>query len=453
MGEAQETTSPPSLWKSVGSTAIMKVIVMGISGLLGILTSRMILSHFGVGAYAQYGLLASLPALVPFADLGIAAVVLNAIAGSKDPRRDDHVLRTVVTAFRILLISGPIIALVALTISLLGLWPTLLGNGLLPDGGVTALICAVIFGLALPLTVGQRILIGIGRNATQVAAQTIVAPFIFLSVLVTVWLALPVGDYLAVLSYVAAALVSVVCLTMAARLTSPLVTQAIRAIPRVRSVPRVPVIAVAGPMLVQMVILPIATQMDRILLSNLSTTDQLAQYNLGSQLFGIALQTISAAGLALWPIFAKARSADHIRSPFKPALVFLAAGLLIGGIMAALSPWLTRFVSSGQLQLPWTVVVGFVVLVAVQASKYPLGMYMTDERGLKFQVLPILILLPLNICLSIFLIHRIGAAGPIWAGATSALLCQVLPYLWYVRRDLRRRRVELDQGGFAPPLL
>ena len=62
------------MWRSVGSTAIMKVLVMGTSGLLGILTSRMILSHYGTDAYAQYGLLASLPALLPFADLGIAAV-------------------------------------------------------------------------------------------------------------------------------------------------------------------------------------------------------------------------------------------------------------------------------------------------------------------------------------------------------------------------------------------
>lgn len=432
--------APQSLWRSVGSTAIMKVVVMGTSGLLGILTSRMILSHYGIEAYAQYGLLASLPALLPFADLGIAAVVFNVIAGSADPRHDETVHRTLVTAFRILLISGPVIIGVAVVISVLQLWPALLGEGLMPDGGATVLICALVFGCGLPLTVGQRILVGLGRNGTQVAAQAVVAPFIFICVLVSVWLALPVGNYLAVLSYVGAGLVSVICLIISGRMISPMLGRSVRDIPRIRAVPKLPVIAVVGPMLVQMIILPLATQMDRILLSNFAGADDLAQYNLGSQIFGIALQTISAAGLALWPIYAKARSSAHIRSPFRPSALFMAGGLVMAGIMALLSPLLVGFVSGGQLHLGVSLVLAFVVLVGVQAAKYPLGMYMTDERGLRFQVIPILILLPLNIGLSIVLIKWIGAAGPVWAGATSALLCQVVPNLWYVARDLERRR-------------
>lgn len=432
-----------SLWKSVGSTAIIKVVVMGSSGLLGILTSRMILSHYGVDAYAQYGLLASLPMLLPFADLGMAAVVFNVIAASSDPRRDEQVHRTIVTAFRILLISGPVIAAVAVVISLLGWWPTLLGAGLMPGGGTTALICAIVFGAAISLTVGQRILVGLGRNGTQVAAQAVVAPFIFLCVLTAVSLSLPVGNYLAVLSYLGAALVSVICLVISGRLISPMLGRSIRDIPRVRAVPGVPVVGVAGPMLAQMIILPLATQMDRILLSNLAGSDDLAEYNLAAQLFGIAIQTITAAGLALWPIYAKARSADQIRSPIKPALVFLAAGVGIAGMMALLSPWLARFVSGGKIELPVLLVTGFVVFVGVQAAKYPLGMYMTDERGLKFQVPPMMVMLPVNIGLSILLIPWIGAAGPVWAGATGSLICQVLPNLWYVRRDLRQRRAAL----------
>jgi hypothetical protein len=67
---------------AVGSTAAMKVVVMGLSGVLGIITSRMIIQQFGTDAYAQYGLLSTFPTLLPFADLGIAAIVINAVAGS-----------------------------------------------------------------------------------------------------------------------------------------------------------------------------------------------------------------------------------------------------------------------------------------------------------------------------------------------------------------------------------
>jgi hypothetical protein len=48
---------------------------------------------------------------------------------------------------------------------------------------------------------------------------------------------------------------------------------------------------------------------------------------------------------------------------------------------------------------------------------------------------------PLNLGLSWVLIAPFGAAGPILGSAVAVLLCQVLPNLWYVRRDLRRRRM------------
>src|SRR5437899_177174 len=120
---------------------------MVVSGALGIVTSKLILSHFGTAAYAQYGLLTSFPGLLPFADLGIAAVVINRVAESKDVRTDEVVRNTLTTAFRILLVSGSLIGLTGVVISLLGLWPALLGSGLLPGvGSVTALVCLLVFG-------------------------------------------------------------------------------------------------------------------------------------------------------------------------------------------------------------------------------------------------------------------------------------------------------------------
>mgnify|MGYP001147440059 CR=1 FL=1 len=152
--------------RAVGSTAVMKVIVMGLSGVIGIVNSRVIIQHFGTEAYAQYGLLAALPALLPFADLGIAAVVINAVAGSSSPASDRTVRRTIVTAFRILLLSAAVIIAAGVVISLLGWWPAILGGGLMPDGGsLAAFLCLFTFAIVLPLTVGSRILVGLGRTS------------------------------------------------------------------------------------------------------------------------------------------------------------------------------------------------------------------------------------------------------------------------------------------------
>jgi hypothetical protein len=67
-------------------------------------------------------------------------------------------------------------------------------------------------------------------------------------------------------------------------------------------------------------------------------------------------------------------------------------------------------------------------------------MYMTDHRGLWFQVVPILVLVPLNLGISWWLIGVLGAGGPVIGSAISVALCQVLPNFWYVQRDLKLKR-------------
>jgi O-antigen/teichoic acid export membrane protein len=202
-------------------------------------------------------------------------------------------------------------------------------------------------------------------------------------------------------------------------------------------------------MLVQMIALPIAMQTDRLLLSHLTRGDELAQYNLTSQLFGMVLQAIMAGGMALWPVYARARARSDVRSPVKPAMWFLAGGLLLAGVLALLAPLIAEFVSGGRIELDFWLIAGFVVFVGMQAMKYPLGMYMTDKRGLQFQVLPILLMVPINLGISWWLIGVVGPGGPIIGSAISVLLCQVIPNFVYVSRDLKRRTQELDAGAQA----
>ena len=125
--------------------------------------------------------------------------------------------------------------------------------------------------------------------------------------------------------------------------------------------------------------------------------------------------------------------------PVKPTLVFMRSGLSLALVLALLSPWIAS--SSPTEPSRWTtwLVAGFVAFVALQAAKYPLGMYMTDKRGLTFQVPPILVMVPLNLGLSWWLIGLVGAGGPILGSAISVLICQVVPNYLYVRRDLKMR--------------
>lgn len=435
-----------SPWRGIGSAAIAKVLVMGVTGVVALFTSRLILQHFGVGAYAQYGLLASLPALVPFADLGIAAVIINAAAEADDPRSDRLLRRTITSALRVLLVAGAIIAVGGLLLSALGLWPTILGPGLLDGGSWVAGACVVILGITLPLSIGARLLVGLGHNTTQIATQALTAPLILAMVGFSIAVGVPAGQQLAIFAYLASAAVAATSLCIAARILAPQLGRAIREVPRVRTEPGVRVMDLAGPMLVQMLALPVAMQTARILISHLGTATELAEYNLGSQLFGIALQTIAAAGIALWPMYARARAVQRVDSPFAATVWFLLGGLVLAGGMAALSPWLVELISTGALALDPLLIVAFVAFVAVQAAKYPIGMYMTDVRGLRFQVLPTILMIPVSLGMSFWLIPPLGAAGCVLAITAAVGACQVVPNLIYVRLDLRARRSAMQSS-------
>lgn len=429
-----------SIWRKVGSAAAAKVVVMGVTGLIGLVTSRMIIQSFGVEAYAQYGLLASLPTLLPFADLGLAAVVINAVAESTDPRRDPKMRRALLSTVRLLLVASAVIVAVAVLLTLLDAWPAILGEGLMPGGNVVAGVCLALFGLTLPLTIGPRILVGLGRNTTQIAIQVITAPLIFVMIGLCVLFGVHADQYIAITTYLASTIVAAVALAVAARLITPQLRLLTREVAQLRRAPGVRVVNMAWPMLVQLLALPVAMQTGRILVSHLGGVEELAEYNLGYQLFGIALQTISAAGVALWPIFARARVAGRVETPWIPTFWFLGGGLVIAAGMAMLSPWLASIISDGALRLSLPLVLAFVVFVALQSAKYPVGMYMTDLAGLRFQVLPTIVMVPIALLGSWLLIPSMGAAGNLVAISCAVAVCQVVPNLLYVRADLARRR-------------
>ncbi|MEZ0164105.1 lipopolysaccharide biosynthesis protein [Kineococcus sp. LSe6-4] len=427
----------------MGRSAGTKLLVLGVSGLVSIVSIRLVLEHFGVEAYAQYGLLVSMAALLPFADLGMGAAVLTSVAGSVDPTRDEHVRRTLVGVFRVVALSGAALVAVGVGLTLAGGWPVLLGDGLQPGSGpVAALACLVLFCLTLPLAVGQRILTALGRNHVRILVQGLASPIFATTVAVLVLTGGHGGGYLAAFSYAGAAAIAALGSVLAFRALPGLAGGVLRDVWRVRAVRGAPVLGVAGPWLVLTLALPLAMQTDRLLLSHLATATDLAEYGLGFSLFSLLSQTVSAAGVALWPVFARARTTGDVRSPFGMATAFGAAAALAALVLALLLPWVVPLVSGGAVHLDGRLTGALVALVVVQAANYPLGMYMTDAAGLRFQVPPVLLMVPLNLGLSWWLTLQIGAAGPVVGSAVAVALCQFAPGVWFVRRDLRRRARE-----------
>lgn len=437
----------PPLWRSVLRSGGTRLLVLPVSAVLGIVLTRLVIEEWGTGAFAQYGLLVSLGALLPFADLGLSAAVVNAVAGSPDPAEDPHVRGVLVTTVRVLLVSATVLSVLVLGIGWAGAWPSLLGPGLLPgSGSLAATLCFLLIALALPFGIGQRLLTGLGRNHVSIAIGGLQTPLLLSVVALLAWTGVPAGGYVAVVAYATTALLALACTWSAARRVRPALGRALRDVPRLRTVRGERVADLAWPMLVQMVALPLAMQTDRIVLSHRAGPEVLAEYNLAAQMFTPIWALVSAAGITLWPVYRRRRAQGRDESPARMSLAFGAAAGGVAVLVAVASPLLADVASGGRIALGGGLVVAFTVLMTLQGLKYPAGMYLTDAPGLRFQALMVALMLPVNLGASWVLAGPLGAAGPVLGSALGVALFQVLANALRVRW-LRRARAAAAHAG------
>lgn len=428
-------------WRNIGRSAGVKMLVLPLSAVLGIIITRLIIDNFGEAAFAQYGLLVGIGALLPFADLGVSAAVMNAVGGSADPARDEYVRRILLTSLRVLMLSASVLLLVNVVITAGGWWPTLLGEGLDPDtGSSVAALCFAMIAITLPFAIGQRILAALGKNHVSIALGGLQSPIVLAVLALALALGATSGDFVPVVAYVATFVIALLALGIAARYVGPALLAAVRQVRHVRRARGARVVDVAWPMMVQMIALPIAMQTDRLVLSHVGGVAELAQYNLAAQMFTPIWGIVSAAGFTLWPVFARARIIGAKDSPVPMSLVFGAAAAGLALVVALASPWLAQIASGGVITLDVALVAAFSLFMIVQGLKYPLGMFMTDARGLRYQAVMIVLMVPVNLGLSIVLAKSLGATGPVIGSFLGVLAFQVVANYVYVRRALRLRQ-------------
>lgn len=430
--------APPatSTWSAVWRSAGARTFVLPITAGLGILNTRLIVENFGEDAYAQYGLLVNIAALLPFADLGMSAAIMNAVGGSADPSRDDHVRKVLLTSIRALLLSAAAILAIDLVISAFGWWPEVMGRGLLGSSGATAAaVCLALIAATLPAAFGQRVLTGLGKNHLAIVITNMQTPLVVVCILVIVASGAGDGAFLPVVPYSATLVLAVVTTIVAARMVSPVVARAIRDVPRRRAKGE-KVADVAWPMLVQMIAVPIAMQTDRLVLSHLASPGDLAQYNLAAQMYLPVWQVVSAAGVALWPMFARARATGmrEQRSPARIAAGFGIAAASVCILITVARPLLAELAADGRVQIPLSLGIAFSALMIAQAIKYPLGIYLTDAPGLRFQAVMITAMVPVNLGMSIVLAQRFGTIGPVIGSVVGVLLFEVTANAVYISR-------------------
>jgi O-antigen/teichoic acid export membrane protein len=411
-----------------------RALMLPLTAALSLFVAHVEITAVGPHLYGVLALLLTLMLLIPFADLGVGAAITNAVAARTEREGCERVLAASV---RLLMFACVALIACGALLSTFHVWSSLTGvtSAEVPTLDRDLFAVVVLFSLALPLSIGGRIMLGLGRYAPFVLMQG-------LSPLVTAVIVYSYRHSEEITPFVLAPLIGQLTVAITATAVSfrqlglrigPLVRNAFLSHRRARG----SVVATAAPMLVVTIGLPIALQSDRLVLSHFSSRSALADYAIVAVLYTSAWSVISSAGLVLWPRFAAIRAHEPSAgvSAYRQAFrVFSILGIAAAIGFVVIGPMLTRLWagSTGGGRILWG---AFAVLLLVQAAHLPGGMYLTSPSGLRFQAYCVVAMCVVNVGLSVVLARALGAAGPVVASAATIMLLQFFSTRWRITRS------------------
>jgi len=402
--------------------------------------ARLIIEHAGPSAYGAVSLVATLVALVPFADLGIGAAVVNASSDVQHGVARTGARAELAAAVRLLLIVGAVVGCVSLLIGLFGAWPQILGPG--AEGvawiGIGTTLVGVLFGLGLPAYMATRLLQG-WQAVALIALIGIAAPVLSLTITaLLVTLGSPPG-LLAIPPAIGALMASLL-----------LWIPAVRRYPGslMRDLVRTPtqwsdygaVLRLGATSLAVSIGLALMLQSQRITLSHFSTPEELAQYALlAPLLFGIQ-SLITPAGQYLWPRYRQLmHKGEMTRATLARDIALFAVIGLIGAVAFVLAgPPVIHFMAGGTVSASWELYAIGAALILLQSLQTPPAMTLMDRSGLRIQAFIIMPVALASISLGVLFAPSLGAAGVLISVTAMVLVVQIPLTLASAIRAIRR---------------
>ncbi|MDN4174514.1 oligosaccharide flippase family protein [Nocardioides sp. SOB77] len=367
---------------SLGASFFARLMVFPLTAAAALGNSSIILSVHGAPMFAVYAVATTPLQLIQFMDLGMGAGVINAISTTRE--NDQARIATLVTATKLLSISTLAVILLAGLTLITGSWADLFGVGEygIPDLDLLIAISIATLSLCIPLGLGQRVLVGLGRNPAVVASGAI-APSITLAATGVLCATGAPPAYLIASPALGALVSSLMLYIWACRSLN------FRA-RRLFTFTGTPVRSLVSQGIAYL-ILSVASmlpfQLARVFLARNNTVEAVAQFSLANQFYLPTWSFISATGVALWPIYARSRSAGRFEPVFvyKIAAGFAVSSIVSGGLLVLLGPRLASVVSDGEVRPDREIFLAAAFLLLSQAGQFALGVSLTSPRDLWFQ--------------------------------------------------------------------
>ncbi|MCX6398001.1 MAG: hypothetical protein NTV23_16050 [Propionibacteriales bacterium] len=426
--------------RSIVYSAVVRILGFVPQGIAQLLASHLIISHYGVAAFSSYALIIGVLMLIPLNNLGAGASMTQVVAAHGVD--DELSQRTGTTAVRVLAVSSTFVVVVSAILWVTGAWPVLLGEDAGTNGFIA--IAVILYGLSFIPGLGATVLLATGRNHLTVTLQVLATVL----AAVLVWF-VQLGDlaanYLLLVPSCAILLLNVIGLVISQRTTGFSWVGAVRRAPFRARFPGARIRAVAIPMLITSLALPVAYLSDRIVLSQVSTDVELARYALVLQLFAPVTSLIVVTSQPIWPMVTSARARGGTGPGLRLIVLgFLAGTFAISSVLVVVADPIGRWISGGDISLGYQLPALAAGATLVQAIAMPVAMTLVDPVGARLVAATTVITVPVNLVVSVLLADAWGARGPLVSLLVVGMTIQIVPWLVFsVRRSRSGEKITL----------
>lgn len=434
-------------------TATSRVGAIVASVLANLLIVAALTRQYGPDVYAFYALAASFASLLPFADLGLGAAVVNATADRLSGRLGSHAYSAVLRKTATLLVCAAAVLLLGnLALYASGVWDTVLGAlGDMEGAAAYAASTMALMLAAVPFGIGNRVLQGAGRMREVALISGSIPLFV---------LAGGTAMHLAGADPLAYALLPGGAQLVAAVLTVLRSRSVIRSAnsdghgsegkaARARRL-----LADGLPFMLVSVGFALGFQSHRLLLSSYGAPGDLAEYSVAAQFGAPALAIVTTVGQNLWSRYRRGGDTTQpsLSDLIAHAKLLAAFGAVLALGVAVASCWLDGLLTGNAVAVAPRTAAALAIYIVIVALHQPAAMALTSRSGLWLQAGLLGVAATISVGLSIQWIGLVGASAPYFAFAACMVLIQTIPsyiFLARRRRSVPSRGYQAARGGRA----
>jgi O-antigen/teichoic acid export membrane protein len=423
-----------ALWHSISSGAGVRVVTM----VLTLLTVFVSVRSLGDTAFGVVATLGTVIGLAGFTDMGLGLGLMTRLALSLGEDNQAAMKPLVSSALASLSALGALVAVIGSASIFVLPWDVLLGSPALPKAAINAsvVIFAITVGLAIPASIGQRVLLGTQRGAVANTWSLAASIAQFVTVLAVAWRGAPVWAFVAatISTPVLVACVQSVWILNRASHLRPERSHVSRDVVR-------HLLQVGGLFFALNFAVAVAYQSDTLITSAVLGASSAAVFAVGLRMFGAVSGLFATSLQQFWPALAEALARGDLewtRRRFGHVLTISTASLgAMAGLLVAIGQPLARIWVGESLVPPLGLLVAFAAWTVYAHAMGQCSTLLNAGGVVAPQVAMATAMACVNVPLSILLTKQIGLAGPLVGSLLSHMLCNGAPTVLLVRGVLR----------------